>query len=203
MNRTGIMGGTFNPIHIGHLIIAQKAREQFKLDKVLFMPCGVPHLKDSKDILPKTVRTELTQLAIMDNPFFELSTIEVDKKGVTYTYETLAQLKRENADTEYYFIMGADSLWTIEKWKEPEKIFADCHILAAVRNGHSLKEMEAQTAYLKGKYGADISILKYNGIEISSTMIRSMLAKGESVRSYVPEQVYNYIMQNRLFIRKA
>ncbi|MCM1263064.1 MAG: nicotinate-nucleotide adenylyltransferase [Butyrivibrio sp.] len=200
MKKTGIMGGTFNPIHIGHLIIAERAREQFNLDKVLFIPCGIPHLKEDNNILSKDARTKLTGLAIMDNPFFELSTIEVDKDGITYTYKTLAQLKTANADMEYYFIMGADSLWTIENWKEPEKVFANCHILAAVRNGRSLKEMETQAAYLKEKYGADISLLNYSGIEISSTMIRNMLASGESVRYLVPEQVYNYIIQHRLFL---
>lgn len=199
MKKTGIMGGTFNPIHMGHLIIAEKAREQFHLDEVLFMPCGTPYTKNSDDILPKDIRTEMTRLAIEDNPFFDISTIEVDKEGSTYTYETLEQLRSDNPNTEYYFILGADSLWKIEGWREPEKIFANCHILAAVRDGKSASEMETQAAYLKDKFGASIFLLNSSNIEISSTMIRDMVKEGSSIRYFVPEAVYDYIIKNKLY----
>lgn len=193
------MGGTFNPIHIGHLIIAEKAREQLHLDDVLFMPSGTPYMKNEEDVLPKDIRAEMTRLAIEDNPFFDISTIEVDKEGKTYTYETLEQLRNYNESTEYYFIMGADSLWNIEDWKEPQKIFANCHVLAAVRENRSSTEMEEQAAYLKDKYNASIFLLKCSNIEISSTMIRNMIREGESIRYLVPEAVYDYIIKNKLY----
>lgn len=199
MRKVGIMGGTFNPIHMGHLFIAERAREQFHLDEVIFMPSGTPYMKNEKDVLPKDIRVEMTKLAIEDNPFFDISTIEVDRERVTYTYETLEQLISNNESTEYYFIMGADSLWNIEDWKEPQKIFANCHILAAVRNNRPITEMEEQAAYLKDKYNASIFLLKCSNIEISSTMIRNMVKEGESIRYLVPETVYDYIIKNKLY----
>ena len=142
MKRTGIMGGTFNPIHMGHLIIAEKAREQFNLDEVLFLPSGVPYMKDCREVLPGKIRMEMTALAIQGNPFFAVSAMEVEREGRTYTYETLEKLREQNPDTEYYFILGADSLWKIETWRKPERIFAACHILAAVRDDKSSEDME-------------------------------------------------------------
>lgn len=199
MKKVGIMGGTFNPVHMGHLIIAEKAREQLQLDEVLFMPCGMPYTKSGKDMLTKDIRAEMTRLAIEDNPFFKLSTIEIDKNGSTYTYETLEQLREENPGTEYYFILGADSLWKIEDWREPEKIFSNSIIVAALRDGKSVTEMEAQAAYLKDKFRADIFLLKSSNIEISSTMIREMVKDGSSIRYYVPETVHDYIIKNKLY----
>lgn len=193
------MGGTFNPIHIGHLIIAERAREQFDLEEVLFMPCGMPYMKDTSELLPSDIRAEMVSLAIKDNPFFKLSTIEIEKKGSTYTYETLEQLRDENPDTEYYFILGADSLWTISNWKEPERIFANCHILAAVRDDKSAQDMEHQIKFLKYKFSAYISLLKTGQIEVSSTVIRNWVKDGASIRYLVPNTVYDYIIKNKLY----
>lgn len=195
--RTGIMGGTFNPIHMGHLIIAESAREQFHLDEVIFMPCGIPHLKSEENLLPKDVRTQMTRLAIGNNPFFNISTLEVDSEGITYTYKTLEKLHQINDNTDYYFIMGADSLWSIENWKEPARIFANCHILAAARGSRSLSEIEAQASYLNDKYAADILLIKSINIDISSTMIRDMIKNNESIRYLVPEAVYDFISKNK------
>ena len=149
MKKIGIMGGTFNPIHMGHLIIAEKAREQSGLDKVLFMPSGIPYMKDSRQVLPGKVRAQMTELAIRSNPFFDISTMEVEREGRTYTYETLETLRAQNPDTKYYFILGADSLWKIEEWRYPERIFAACHILAAVREEKTTEDMKEQIHYLE------------------------------------------------------
>lgn len=199
MKKTGIMGGTFNPIHMGHLIIAEKAREQFALDEVLFLPSGMPYMKDSKEVLPGKIRMEMTGLAIQGNPFFKVSGMEVEREGSTYTYETLEALREQEHDTEYYFILGADSLWTIENWRNPERIFAACHILAAVRDEKSSEDMEKQAAYLKKKFGASIFLLQAGKIEISSSKIRGLRQEGKSIRYLVPEAVYNYIMENGLY----
>lgn len=199
MKKTGIMGGTFNPIHFGHLVIAEKAREQFGLDEVLFMPSGMPYMKDCREVLPGQTRIRMTELAIHSNPYFSVSTMEVDREGRTYTYETLECLCRQHPDTEYYFILGADSLWNIETWKHPERIFVVSHILAAVRENKSMKEMEKQALYLKEKFGARIELLQTGQLEISSSMIRNMCREEKSVRYLVPETVYDYIIQNKLY----
>lgn len=199
LKKTGIMGGTFNPIHMGHLIIAEKAREQFKLGEVLFLPSGVPYMKDCREVLPGKIRMEMTGLAIQGNPFFAVSAMEVEREGRTYTYETLEKLREQNPDTEYYFILGADSLWKIETWKNPERIFAACHILAAVREDKSSEDMEKQSVYLKEKFGASIFLLQTGHVEISSSMIRSLCREGNSIRYLVPEAVYNYIVQKKLY----
>ena len=199
MRKVGIMGGTFDPIHIGHLIIAEKAREQFHLDEVLFMPSGTPYMKNIDEVLPGSIRTEMTSLAIEENPLFSISTIEIEKEGSTYTYETLETLRDKNPNTEYYFILGADSLFAIEHWKNPEKIFAGCHVLAAVRNDKNAEEMEAQAAYLKEKFNADISMIKTGHIEISSSIIRELVKDGHSIRYLVPDAVYDYIIKNKLY----
>ncbi|MCM1386462.1 MAG: nicotinate-nucleotide adenylyltransferase [Bacillus sp. (in: Bacteria)] len=199
MLKVGIMGGTFNPVHIGHLIIAEKAREQFHLDEVLFMPSGVPYMKDEIEVLPSQVRAQMTQLAIEDNPFFTLSTMETEKEGHTYTYETLTTLHEKNPGTEYYFIMGADSLFSIEHWKNPEKIFAGCHILAALRDDKTMEAMKEQAAYLKNKFAADIFLINAGHIEVSSSMIRGLIRDGHSIRYLVPDAVYDYIVKNKLY----
>lgn len=199
LKKVGIMGGTFNPIHIGHLIIAERAREQFDLEEVLFMPCGMPYMKDTSELLPSDIRAEMVSLAIKDNPFFTLSTIEIKKKGSTYTYETLEQLRGENPDTEYYFILGADSLWAISDWKEPERIFANCHIVAAVRDDKSAQDMEKQIDFLKNKFGAEIFLLKTGQIEVSSSVIRNLVKEDASIRYLVPDTVYDYIIKNELY----
>lgn len=199
LKKVGIMGGTFNPIHIGHLIIAEKAREQFDLDKVLFMPCGMPYMKDCRELIPADIRAKMVTLAIEGNPFFELSVIEIEKRGSTYTYETLESLKAQNPDTEYYFILGADSLWTIADWREPERIFASCHILAGIRDDKSTKDMETQIKLLKNKFGASIFLLHTGHIEISSSSIRKSVRECGSIRYMVPDAVYSYIIENGLY----
>ena len=117
MAKTGILGGTFSPIHLGHVKIALAAYEQFGLDEVLFIPSGISYMKRNMDILDSSVRCELTAIAIKDYPFFKLDTIEVDRSGNSYTYETLQELK-ERKKADYYFIAGADTLFSIEKWKD-------------------------------------------------------------------------------------
>ena len=193
------MGGTFNPIHMGHLIIAEKAREQFHLDEILFLPSGIPYMKEQNEVLPGHIRSEMTKLAIEDNPFFDISTMEAEKESISYTFETLMTLREKNPNTDYYFIVGADNLRTIENWKNPEQIFANCHILAAVRGDISTDDLEKLAAYLKEKYGADISLLQTSHIEISSSMIRDLIKEGKSIRYLVPESVYDYIIIHKLY----
>ncbi len=219
MRRIGIMGGTFNPIHNGHLAIAGRAREQFFLEKVLFMPSGVPYMKNLREVLPVSARCEMTALAIADIPYFELSDMEAsdaERGKNTYTYETLEKLRRGDPSAKYYFILGADSLQDMEHWKNPELIFQNCTVLAAVRKaqapfGGPVPDQEADTsrstydrlarqaAYLREKFDASIEILALSDIAVSSTQIRGLIGKGASIHGLVPEAVEAYIRYNHLY----
>ena len=206
MKRIGIMGGTFNPIHNGHLAIAEKAREQFLLEKVLFIPSGVPYMKDLKAVLPVSVRCEMTAAAISGKPYFELSDIETADAAQgknTYTYETLQKLKTADPEAAYYFILGADSLYDMEHWKNPDLIFQYCTVLAAVRGEEkeaSLhKKLAGQIQYLQEKYHASIAMLKMEGMELSSTQIRKCVKEGKSIQNMVPESVAAYIQEHHLY----
>lgn len=200
MKKTGIMGGTFNPIHNGHLTLAQKAKEQFALDEILFMPCGEPYMKAAQKVTSGQIRAAMTALAIQDTPDFVLSMIEIEHQGNTYTYETLEFLKREHPDTEYYFIMGADNLFQITKWAMPDRIFKNCRILAAVREDKTVADMEEQIRYLQQNYHAVIYLLKTDCMDVSSSDIRRKVSQGESIEEYVPVPVRNYIAEKGLYL---
>lgn len=199
MKKTGIMGGTFNPIHFGHLAIARKAQEQFALDEVLFIPSGIPYMKDLEEVLPPETRCEMTRLAIEDTPSFALSLIEVNKDKNTYTCETLKDLRASAPAADYYFILGADSLWAMEDWKNPEEIFQNCHVLAAVRDDKSLTDMKNQITYLQEKFDADISILEIDPMDISSSMIRERVRNKMSIHGLVPKKLEMYIDSHHLY----
>lgn len=199
MKKAGIMGGTFNPIHNGHIILAKEAFGQFDLDEVLFMPCGVPYMKADQKIEPARIRAEMTALAIQDIPEFILSTVEIEQQGNTYTYATLERLKKVNPDTEYYFIVGADSLFHMTSWAHPERIFANCCILAAVRDNRTISDMEEQVCLLKRQYDADIRLLQIECMDISSSDIRRRVKSGEPIDQDVPEAVQTYIERKGLY----
>ena len=200
--RIGIMGGTFDPIHMGHLILGEKAYEQFQLDKVLFMPSGnPPHKKNRQGRATDEQRVEMVRRAISDNPHFELSLAEMHENGYTYTYHTLETLKTENPDTDYYFIMGADSLFQIETWHEPAVIMADCVILAAMRNHTPDDVFKKQMDYLEAKYHADIRFLNIPDLALSSSEIRHRVREHQSIRFMVPEGVREYIEEHQLYCR--
>lgn len=199
LKRLGIMGGTFNPIHNGHLYLAREAREQYNLEHVLFMPSGTPYMKDQREVLPSEFRVMMTKLAIQDEPYFFLSTMEIEKEGNTYTYETLEVLKDMYPETDLFFILGADSLFAMEDWRLPERIFASCKILAAIRDDVSIDEIKKQAHHLEQKFGAGIFILKTNIIDISSSVIRKQLREGTSVKGLIPDAVYDYIIEHNLY----
>lgn len=199
MRKAGIMGGTFNPIHNGHLTLAEEAFKQFSLDEVLFMPCGNAYMKADQNVESGQTRARMTALAIQDIPYFTLSTIEIERKGNTYTYQTLEQLNRENPDTEYYYIVGADSLFHMTQWAFPERIFSNCCILAAIRDDKTISDMEEEICMLRRKYDANVSILHISCMQISSSDIRRKVAAGESIESDVPEPVRIYIEKRGLY----
>ncbi|MCI8738037.1 MAG: nicotinate-nucleotide adenylyltransferase [Lachnospiraceae bacterium] len=202
MKKVGILGGTFNPVHMAHLIIAEIAREEAGLDDILFIPSGCSYLKDASDILPAKDRIHMTGLAIEDNSHFALSTIEIDRGGNSYTCDTLLELKHRYPDQEYYLIVGADNLFTMEEWKDPEVIFGNAKILAAVRGSKKRADMEEKIAELKEKYHADITLLHVSHVDISSSLIREKIAQGLSIRYMLPEKVREYIIKNHFYEKK-
>ncbi|MBO6148922.1 MAG: nicotinate-nucleotide adenylyltransferase [Lachnospiraceae bacterium] len=199
IKKIGILGGTFNPIHIGHLILAEQAYEEYALDKVLIMPSGVSYLKKNENVLAPEIRLKMAELAIEGNSHFALSDREIKRKGNTYTSDTILTLNREEPDSRFFFIMGADTLFQMERWFEPEKIFAGCTILASVRNGSTMSELRAKIREYEEGYRADIRLLTTTDIDISSRMIREFAAKGRSIRYYVPDAVGEYILEKGLY----
>lgn len=198
--RIGIMGGTFDPIHIGHLILAECAYEQFHLDAVLFLPSGnPPHKADRTDGASDRERLTMVSLAIQGNPHFMLDSEEMYRSGFTYTYETLQMMREKHPETEYYFIIGADSLMAFDTWREPEKISQNCTLLAAVRDQVKIGEMEQKISELHQKYGARIHLLHSPNIEVSSTWLRERYRQGQSIRYFIPDRVIDYIQENSVY----
>jgi len=194
--RVGIMGGTFNPIHYGHLRLAQEAQQQVLLYKILFMPSGRSYMK--KNVLDTQKRVEMTALAIKQYSKFELSLIEAQKTGNTYTCETLQYLTRTNSDTQYYFIIGADSLFQIEQWRSPKQIFEFAILICAIRDDYDFDTIRKKGEAL-AESGADIIYLNTPKWDISSTDIRAKVKCSRSISALVPPEVAHYIEQEHLY----
>lgn len=197
--KIGIMGGTFNPIHTGHLLLAQAALEEAKLTQVCFLPSGISYLKQEDNVLDAKHRLRMTELAVLNNPDFTVSDMEIKRGGNTYTCDTLKQLKEEQPQNIFYFILGADCLFTMENWYHPEEIFASCKILAAVRDHLNPADLEKKAVWLRKRFDADISLLHLPRIDISSTDLRERIRAGKSIRYMVPDAVHDYILQNDLY----
>ena len=199
MKKVGIMGGTFNPIHYGHLFLAEQAYEQIGLNSILFMPSKNPPHKKGQEIISAEHRLNMVKQAVMDNPHFEVSTMELDREGMTYTADTLKAMTSDNTDMEYYFIIGGDSLLQITEWRDPQTIFNLSIIVASGRDHLTEDTLIQQAEELKRTYGARIVLLDMPTIEISSADIRSRIAAGKSIRYYLPQTVLNYITSHGLF----
>lgn len=198
--KIGIMGGTFDPIHVGHLILGEKAYEQLELDEVWFMPAGnPPHKKDRPGRASDEQRTEMVRLAIEDNPHFILSLIEMHEEGYSYTYRTLEKLTAENPDTEYFFIIGADSLFSLETWREPERILRTCTMVAATRNQASAKELDREMERLSDKFHGRFLRLDTLNMDVSSAMLRDWVKEGKSIRYYTTAPVTEYILKHHIY----
>lgn len=201
MSRIGIMGGTFNPIHTGHLLLAEHAMETAGLDEVWIVPTGCSYLKRKEgiDVLPAEDRYRMVCLAIADNDRFRGLDMEIRRPGDSYSYETMEQLNREYPGNRFFFICGADCLYTIEYWKCADRLFAACDILAAVRGNADIESMQKKITELGERYGAQIRLLPFRRIEISSSEIRQRRREGLSVRYLVPEAVRKYMEEKGLY----
>lgn len=198
--KTGIMGGTFDPIHYGHLFIAECARHKFHLDKIMFIPTGMPVHKRQNNIIDPVHRLTMTRLAVRSNPYFEVSTIETDRSGPTYAIDTLRLLhSEETTPQEYFFITGADAILEILTWKDVDEVFELCQFIAVTRPGFSFDEMNKVKQGLTMDQIKRIHIYETAGILVSSTDIRQRAVNGEPIKYLVPEQVEKYISENKLY----
>ncbi len=200
MSRIGIMGGTFNPIHQGHLMLAQKAYEQFELDKVLVIPNKLPAYKDRDELLDSKQRSRMVQLAIADYPYMEFSDLELTRSGPTYTIDTLQSLKQEYPEDDFYFILGGDSLSDLHKWRAYKEILTLAVILCARRNDADVPELEQIKLRLEAEVAeAQIYIMDTPMMNISSTEIREQLQSGEKAPKGIPEAVLAFIQEYDLY----
>ena len=199
--KIGIMGGTFDPVHMGHLILGEKAYEQLRLDKVWFMPSGnPPHKKNRQGRATDEQRVEMVRRAISDNPHFELSLDEMHEDGYTYTYHTLETLKEKNPDTDYYFIIGADSLYNFDTWMEPERICQACTLVVASRNYGKNGDLNQQIRRCAQTYHGKFLRLDTMNIDVSSQQLRQWIGEGHSIRYYVPDKVISYIREQHIYL---
>lgn len=199
MKHIGIFGGTFNPIHNSHLILAQTALEQFELDKVVFVPSKKPPHKRDMSLANDFDRINMVKLAIEDNPLFEISTIEFERNGLSFTADSLMIFTEKYVGDELYFLLGEDSLNEIDSWSRPEIIFKLAHILVAGRNDNISSNILEKANYLKKKYNGKIDFINMPNIDISSSAIRKAVEEDRSIKYYLPENVASYIKNNNLY----
>ena len=196
--RLGIFGGTFDPVHIGHLAAAERVREDARLDAVVFMPAGVPVFKLDKKVTPGEDRLAMCRLATAENPFFDVSDIEVKRAGNTYTYETLRVLREHYPENvELHFIAGADAVLSLGKWRNAAELTKLAHFIAMTRPGYSKEEAE-QAVYVEGER-MDVSFLEVPGLNISSSYVRECVGENRTIRYIVPESVREYIARHQLY----
>ena len=191
--RIGIMGGTFDPIHHGHLVAAEEARHAFGLERVLFVPAGSPWQKASSDVTAASDRYAMVQAAIADNDGFEASPVDIDREGPTYTVDTLRSIASERSDADLYFITGADAVLEILSWKEPEKMLAMATFVAVTRPGYDLSKLDPV------RVRDHVTTLEIPALAISSTDIRRRVAEGRPIRYLVPGGVAAYISKHGLY----
>lgn len=197
MIKVGIMGGTFDPIHIGHLILAMEAINYKNLDEVWFIPTGNPNFKQDKNVTDKQKRFEMVKIATRDNKKFNVCDYEINKNGVTYSWETMKYL-RENYDYDFYFIMGEDSLISVETWENAEDFLKNTKILACIRRQEEMSKLDVKIDDLKSK-GYFVEKIPTSFIDISSTKIREKVQTKQDFRYFVPNQVFEYIVRNKLY----
>ncbi|WP_423230622.1 nicotinate-nucleotide adenylyltransferase [Clostridium homopropionicum] len=199
MKRKGIFGGTFDPIHNGHLHIAYEALYRLKLDMIIFMPSGKPPHKTNKIITDPKIRIELVKAAIDKENKFTISSYEIEKLGLSYTYETLEYYKALEPDTEWYFITGTDCLMDIRTWKNIDRIFKSCKFVVFNRSGYFKKKVIEQKNNIEKEYGTSIIYLDIPVIDISSTEIRNKIKESKEISYLVPKKVEYILNEMKLY----
>jgi nicotinate-nucleotide adenylyltransferase len=199
-NRYAIMGGTFDPIHFGHLAAAEAVREKLQCTKVIFIPTGNPPHKTHRIVTASKHRYAMASQAVSSNPYFEVSDIEIKRKGYTYTFDTIKELKRLHGnEIELLFITGADALLEIETWYKVKELLRQCSFVAVTRPGYDKTKLEQKLSELRSKYKGVFFIVDVPGLNISSTDIRARMIRGSSIRYLLPETVAQYIFEKGLY----
>jgi nicotinate-nucleotide adenylyltransferase len=197
----GVLGGTFDPIHMGHLKVAEEARARLNLAQTLFMPAGQPWLKLNNAISPAEHRLEMVRLAIADKPYFKLSTMEIERAGPTYTVDTIAELQAQlSAGDEIFFILGWDNLTQFPHWHQPARLIKICRLVAVPRVDYPPPDLASLDVALAG-LSQRVILLDEPRIDISASEIRRRVARGLSIHHLVPQPVERYIKQHRLYVR--
>lgn len=202
MCNIGILGGTFDPIHNGHIMLAKKAYEYFNLDKVLIMVTKKPPHKKGRVITEDFHRVNMIKLAIRSYPYMDFSDFEMQREGYIYTADTLTLLKKAHPDNNYFFIIGGDSLRDFHTWYHPEIVINKATILAAVRDDISNESFDNIVSQLNDtykEYKPDIRKLITTPVDISSSEIRSEINRNNSISKYLDKDVYDYILKNKLY----
>ena len=197
--KIGILGGTFDPIHNAHLLLGEAAREQFGLDRIIFIPNNLAHLINRKEVTNGDIRYQMVKMAISDNPYFTCSRLEIDKPEGIYTYDTIQELKLMYPGDELYLILGGDSIIGIDTWHKAKELLQSCIILAAVRADDDIAALDKKQRELSTRFGADIRLMTFNRIDISSTDIRQRVKTGRSVRYLMPEQCIEFMCIKGLY----
>jgi len=195
----GVLGGTFDPIHNGHLIIAEEAKVRLNLAEVLFVPAGLPWLRMDSPISAVEHRVQMVRLAIGDKPYFKLSTMEIERAGPSYTVDTIAELRGQlGAGSELFFILGWDCLAELSKWREPERLIKMCYLVAVPRVGYSVPDLKSMEAVIPG-LAQRVIMLDTPEVDITASVIRDRVAQGLSISHLVPEPVDKYIREQGLY----
>jgi nicotinate-nucleotide adenylyltransferase len=201
MARFGIMGGTFDPIHLGHLVTAEEARFQLRLDRVIFVPNRRPPHKDATDVSDPESRYLMTFLATAANPYFSVSREEIDRDGVSYAVDTIRAFRARFAGTDLYYITGADAIQQILRgeWRETDRLLEMCEFIAATRPGYALSHDDWQKSHIGRGYRDRIHTMEIPALAISSTDIRNRVRHGRPIKYIVPDGVEQFIYTNALY----
>lgn len=200
MSKIGIFGGTFNPIHLGHIRLGQLVLEEIKLDKILFIPDNTPPHKSNKELASGTDRLEMINISLKDHKNMESSDIELRREGKSYTFETLLELKKQNPDDELYLITGADMFLTLDKWREPETIFETANIIGVPRVDSDFEKMEEYAENVIKPMGAKVFMLSQTVFDTaSSTYVRDNIDDYQKIKDMITPEVYKYITENDLY----
>jgi len=195
----GVLGGTFDPIHMGHLVVAEEAKARLDLAEVLFVPAGLPWLRANSTLSAAEHRVQMVRLALGDKPYFKISTTEVERAGPSYTVDTIAELKGQfGAEDELFFILGWDCLTELPKWREPSRLVAMCRLVAVPRVGSPAPDLRALEASIPG-LAKRVILLDKPRVDISASGIRDRVAQGLSIEDLVPEPVERYIREQGLY----
>ncbi len=196
--KTGILGGTFDPVHNGHIELAAEVARRLGLCRVVFIPAGQPWFKEGEVITAASLRLEMLRLALAENPLFSVSEMEIERPGPSYTVETMRELKRECPDEEFYFILGWDNLRDLPRWHRPQQLISLCHLAVVPRVGMLVPDLNALEKSLLGIKDR-VTMLDGPRIDISASEVRQRVAAGLSIEDIVPPPVISYIAEHGLY----